>query len=75
MTHSMYYKSFAIIAIVMISIMFYICLNAAHHDHIFFRLTYFHVSNSALFLHSTLVLSFYIDVVFKLSNGMHECSQ
>ena len=32
-----------------------------------FRLPYFHVSNSALFLHSTLVLSFYIDVALTLS--------
>ena len=30
---------------------------------LYFRLLYYHVSNSAQFLHSTFVLSFYIDVV------------
>ena len=34
----------------------------------YFYLPYFHVSNNALFLHSTLVLSFDIDVVLTLSN-------
>ena len=37
---------------------------------LYFRLPYFHVSNSALFLHSTPVLSFYIDVVLTLSINM-----
>ena len=30
---------------------------------LYFRLPYFHVSKSALFLQSALVLSFYIDIV------------
>ena len=33
----------------------------------YFRLPYFHVLNSASFLHSALVLSFYIEVVLKPS--------
>ena len=33
----------------------------------YFRLLYFHVSNCAYFLHSTSVLSFYIDVILTLS--------
>ena len=33
----------------------------------YFHLPYFHVSDSALVLHNTLVLSFYIDVVLTLS--------
>ena len=36
---------------------------------LYYRLPYFHVSNNALFLHSTLVLSFYIDIVLTLSTG------
>ena len=35
---------------------------------LYFRLPYFHVSNSALFLHSISVLSSYIDVDLTLSN-------
>ena len=34
---------------------------------LYFRLHYFHVSNSSLYLHSTLVFSFYIDAVLSLS--------
>ena len=49
--------------------MFYIYLNASQYDNIYFRSPCFYVSNSALFLHSTLVLSFYIDVVLTLSIG------
>ena len=36
---------------------------------LYFRLPYFHVSNSPFFLHSTSVLSFYIDVVLTLFAG------
>ena len=34
---------------------------------LYFHLPYFHVSNSGLFLYSTSVLSFYVDIVLKLS--------
>ena len=37
---------------------------------LYFRLPYFHVSNSALFLHSLSIFSFYIEVVFTLSLGI-----
>ena len=36
-----------------------------------FHLPYFHVSNSALFLHSTFILAFYRDIVFTLSVGKY----
>ena len=40
---------------------------------LYFRLSYFHVSNNALFLHSTLVLSFYIDEVLAPSTSGQVC--
>ena len=46
-------------------IMFYICINASQDDNTL-RLPLFHVPNSALFIHSALILSFYIDIVLTL---------
>ena len=49
-------------------IMFCIYLHASQYDHAF-RLPHFNVSKSASFLQCTLVLSFYIDMIFTLSIG------
>ena len=43
-----------------------IYLNASHYDILNFRLLYFHVLNTTLFLHSTLVLLFYIYVILRI---------
>ena len=47
----------------MFLIIFYIYLNASQYDALYSFAAHVHVSNSALFLHSTLVLTFYIDVI------------
>ena len=50
-----------------VSITFYIYLNASQYDNIYFYLPYFHVSNGALFLHITLTLHRRsLDTVYKL---------
>ena len=50
------------------SIMFYMYLNATQYDNTLSSNILFHVSNSAYILQSTLLFSFYIDVVLTLSN-------
>ena len=44
-------------------------INASQYDNTLFSFTFFHVPNGALVLHSTLVHSFYIDLVLTLSIG------